>query len=294
MNVFLTGAAGRLGRAVARTLADQGFQVVGADRQPAESFPGRFVQLDLLDEGAVRDAMAGCQAVVHVGNYPNVGAGPSPLVVYRENVAMNANVFEAAVVHGIRQWVFASSIQVCCGGRLHKGSWEDANIPYLPLDGHMPARPFNLYALSKLAGEELMAFHVRLDPALSAVSLRFPFLTDDQTLKRMRWILAHHVPSQATIDEAFSYLSTRDAAQLIACILRRPPAGFRTWLPAARGNKLGLPAAEVVDRYYSRVPLRCPREQLTSLVDTTEIERVCGWQPRDNHLFEGSRVVETP
>jgi nucleoside-diphosphate-sugar epimerase len=286
MKIFLTGAAGKLGLATAVALKRGGHEVIGADRRVRDDFPDRLHRVDLLDEAAVRETMAGCEAVVHAGNHPNVGAAPTPQMVYRENVAMNVHVFQAAAEGGIRRWVFASSIQVC-GGDRHGGERQrPSSLPYLPLDGHLPPNPGNLYALSKVAGEDLLRFYVRRLPDLSAVAVRFPMLVDPSRTVQLRARFAVGRPS-GPLDEGFSYLTLSDAAELVLALLERPALGFRVLLPAARGNTLGRPPGEIIREYYAGVPLRVPAEQMESLVDLSEIEREYGWSPRDNRVFDG-------
>jgi NAD(P)-dependent dehydrogenase (short-subunit alcohol dehydrogenase family) len=67
MTVLVTGAAGGIGTATVQAFLGAGFDVVGLDRQPAPGQPGyTHVVLDLLDDGAVRDAVAEAGALQHV------------------------------------------------------------------------------------------------------------------------------------------------------------------------------------------------------------------------------------
>jgi NAD(P)-dependent dehydrogenase (short-subunit alcohol dehydrogenase family) len=66
MTVLVTGAAGGIGTATVQAFLGAGFDVVGLDRQPAPSQPGyTHVVLDLLDDAAVHDAVAGAGALQH-------------------------------------------------------------------------------------------------------------------------------------------------------------------------------------------------------------------------------------
>ncbi|MEN3280013.1 MAG: hypothetical protein V7607_1153 [Solirubrobacteraceae bacterium] len=67
MTVLVTGAAGGIGTATVQAFLGAGFDVVGLDRQPAPSQPGyTHVVLDLLNDGAVHEAVAGAGALQHV------------------------------------------------------------------------------------------------------------------------------------------------------------------------------------------------------------------------------------
>lgn len=283
MKVFVTGAAGRVGVVVADALAATGHEVISTDRRFRAGVAGNFRRLDLLDELAVHAAMEGCEVLVHLGNIPHINAAPTPLDVYRQNTAINVNVFQAAADHCVAQVIFASSIQVCSGRRTTERA-TSSQLAYLPLDGNHPPNPGNLYALSKLAGEELLRYYTVQLGAFSAVALRFPHIVEPDMLPYYR-LSPSSDARWRLLDEGFSYLSLADAAALICALVERRPPGFSILLPAARGNKLGLPPAEVISKYYSNVPLRRPIEEIESLVDISEIERCCGWTPRENDLF---------
>ncbi len=284
MKILVTGAAGRLGFAAAGALAAAGHDVLSTDRRFRAGVPGRFRRLDLLDEFAVHAALEGCEAVVHFGNLPNVGAAPTPWIVYRDNILINGHVFQAAADHGVAQVLFASSIQVCSGVRAW-GSSNASELSYLPLDGNHPPNPGNLYALSKVAGEDLLRHFAARLGAFAAVAIRFPHIVDSNAVAHYR-ACPHHAPTWKMLDEGFSYLSLDDAAALTRALIERRPPGYRTLLPAARGNKLARSPADIIREYYPKVPLRRPPGEMESLVDVSEIERCCGWTPRDNALFD--------
>ncbi|HEY2386781.1 MAG TPA: NAD-dependent epimerase/dehydratase family protein [Candidatus Binatia bacterium] len=70
MRVFLTGATGALGRPTTRALRAAGHGVLGVARGPAKAAVvradgGEPVAVSLFDVGALRDAMKGCDAVLH-------------------------------------------------------------------------------------------------------------------------------------------------------------------------------------------------------------------------------------
>ncbi|HSJ55610.1 MAG TPA: NmrA family NAD(P)-binding protein [Anaerolineae bacterium] len=101
--ILVTGAAGKTGRAVIRALAARGADVRALIHRPerAEALlahGAREVAVgDLLDGGAVREAMAGVRAVYHI--CPNVHA---------DEVEIGANVVEAARDAGVEHLVYHS------------------------------------------------------------------------------------------------------------------------------------------------------------------------------------------
>jgi nucleoside-diphosphate-sugar epimerase len=242
--------------------------------------PGRFVPADLLDGGAMASLVAGCDAVVHTGNHKCVREDMPPAQTYLENVTMNTHVFQAAQEAGVNCVVFASSIQVISGSRLAINPEGDSCLRRLPLDHQSPQCPGNTYALSKLAGEQMLRYLASKHPGRSYTSLRFP------------WLIAECFkpsgpakPGRTThADEAFAYLGMADAADLILAALNKSLPGYHQYLPSA-GNSLGLSPAETIKRYYPKVPLAAPVQSLDSLVDITVIHADLGWTPREVDLF---------
>src|SRR3712207_191118 len=106
MRVLVTGASGKLGRWVVRDLAGHGHEVVGIDRVlPSPDDRGgapdgagvQHRETDLADVGQVVGAMAGCEAVVHLGAIPSPGQHPDE-VVFGNNVHATFAVLHAATL----------------------------------------------------------------------------------------------------------------------------------------------------------------------------------------------------
>jgi UDP-glucose 4-epimerase len=269
MNVVVTGAAGKLGRHVVRELRAAGHQVVGLDRRYLGLLPGRR-RVDLRDPAQADRRLAGAEAVVHLGNHPYFRPGEGERV-FEENMRMNRNTFDAACRHGARQIIFASSIQAVRSEQrlLDAGG---CRLPWLPLDGDLPAAPTNPYARSKSMSEDLLRECAARHP-LSAVALRFPYLVQEPP------------PANATLenpflDEAFTWLSFADGARLIRALLAAPRPGFRIYLPAAARPRVAGDAEGLRLKYYPSIPLKSP-PPLASLVDCSAIFRDTGWTPRD-------------
>lgn len=288
MRVFVSGTAGFLGQAACGALVQAGHEVVGVDRQPtrAKGVQGRV--LDLRDAAAVYDPMRGCEAVIHLANLS--GGADCSMDIYRHNVTVNANVFQAAAELGVRHLIYASSVQVFAGDR-HAGTAtadKPSCLSYLPLDGDEPPCPGNAYAASKEAGEALLRYCARLDPALAAVSVRWPLIADAAKLAFYR----DRAPADAPVDGGmldvgFAYLAVEDAADLLVALLERPEAGYRQFLPASEHNRLGWPAAKVAERFYGDVTLRRPlADTPEALVDLSPIYDQLSWRPRHSALWE--------
>ena len=277
MKILVTGAAGRLGSLVCKELSRCGHAVRASDRHdPAElGFP--LTRADLRDPAAVSALLSEQDAVVHLGNLASLSAGPSPQAVLADNVAMNANVFQAARELGVERIVFASSLQAMI--RLDDGrpSPPPYTIPYFPLDGEAPTNPGrNYYALSKEFGERMLRLLSEQEPRLRCTSLRFPMLAGDWLRQRLQ----QPVPlSSVNFAEALTYLELADAARLVALVLERQAPGYHQYFPAQTLRLDGYNVAALLAEFYPDTPLRRPPEQLDSLVDGITLERDFGFCP---------------
>ncbi|MBP9912286.1 MAG: NAD(P)-dependent oxidoreductase [Opitutaceae bacterium] len=271
MKVIVTGAAGKLGRHVVRELVAAGHEVVGLDRKIFRTV-FRCRQIDLLNGPRVVAALAGAEAVVHLANHPErTKRLPDP--IFAENVAMNFNVFEAARIAATRLIVFASSIQVTRGERQRTDAAVRSPLPWLPLDGALPAMPANPYALSKSLGEEQLRYYVR-NTGLTAVALRFPMLVAEPPA------LTDRLLRNPPLDEAFTWLTHADAARAIQAVLAAPLQGFRTYFAAASRPRINENVEILRQRFFSGVPVKAPLP-LASFVDCSALLRDTGWAPRD-------------
>lgn len=275
--IVVTGAAGRLGQELCRQLLAAKANVRAGDRAAAPGHPVPIRHVDALDAAAVQGLMEGAWAVVHLANYSHASAAEARRL-FNENVAMNMNVFHAACQAGVRHIVFASSIQVISGSRTIAQASSPSCLNYLPLDAHSPACPGNAYALSKQVGEVTLRYHVDRNPGVSGTCIRFPMLVADAEF--LRFCGKEREPEAwQVLDQGFAMLRYADAAKLILAVLDKGSAGFRTYLPAAKENMVGQPAARLIERYYRGVPLRQPAAAMESLVDTSQITSETGWEP---------------
>ncbi len=158
MRVIVTGAAGFLGSHVADGLAAAGHDVTVLDLQPNLRY--RSVVADFLDPDALRRAVAGHEAICHLGAVGDVYlAGEKPALAASVNVVGTANVCAAALAEGLTRVVVAST-------------WEVYGEPhYQPLDEKHPCEPDHPYSITKLAGERIARSYAHLK-GLPVVALR--------------------------------------------------------------------------------------------------------------------------
>jgi 2-alkyl-3-oxoalkanoate reductase len=162
MRVLVTGGGGFLGSAIVRKLAARSDEIRSFSRsrhQFIDSGHVEQVQGDLADRAAVSQAVAGCDAVIHVAAKAGVWG---PAAEYESaNVIGTRNVIAACRQHGVRKLVFTSTPSVVGAGHDIEGG--DESLPY-------PAKYLADYPRTKaIAEREVLAAH---GPALATVALR--------------------------------------------------------------------------------------------------------------------------
>src|SRR6266496_3570391 len=172
MNLVVTGASGKAGRAVVRDLVEHEHDVLGVDLVSPTESPAPFLLADLTDFGQTVERLSGVEAVVHLA------AIPAPRIHT-----------EAARLLGLQRVVWASSETIL-------GLPFERDPPaYAPIDEEHPPRPESSYALSKLLAEVLgrqlhrwsgtpyiaLRFSNIMQPADYE---RFPSFWKDATLRR--------------------------------------------------------------------------------------------------------------
>jgi len=168
--VLVTGGAGFIGSHLVKALIDK-CSVVVLDNLCSGSLENlyrvvegggiKFVRGDVRDKKAVRDAMNGVDAVVHLAALIDVEASvKNPFETHDVNVNGTLNVLDEAVKAGVKRFVFASSAAV----------YGDVNP--MPLKEEYPPHPISPYAASKAAAEGYcLAFNRCL--GLGTVILRY-------------------------------------------------------------------------------------------------------------------------
>jgi dihydroflavonol-4-reductase len=131
MKVYVSGATGFVGSHVARELRERGEEV-------------RDERVELLDPRALAEAVAGCDAVVHVAALYSFDAPAEE--IERVNVEGTRNLLEAAKRAGVRRFLFTSTAGTC------------GPVPDRPATEEDEPPPWELsvaYKRTKLAAERL-------------------------------------------------------------------------------------------------------------------------------------------
>lgn len=235
--VLLTGAAGRIGSALAARLPDHGWLVRGFDRVAT---PGGIVG-DVTSAADLDAAFAGVAAVVHLAGLPTEAPWP---VIRAANIEGTFQVFEAARRAGVPRVVYASSNHAV-------GFTPLADDPTVRLPSDLAPRPDTLYGVSKVFGEALGRYYADRY-GLRVACLRIGTFDDRPT----------HPRSLST------WLSPGDATRLVDACLRSPALGYalvwgvsantrRTWsLDSARA--LGYEPRDDAERYAAELADAAP------------------------------------
>jgi dTDP-4-dehydrorhamnose reductase len=224
MRVYLTGADGMLGTALAGALradpATADWPLLGVS----------IADFDVADAAAVHDSIAGFRpdVVVHAAAHAIVDdCEADPKLALRVNVAGVRNVVDACRRAGSRL-IYISSDYVFDGSDTPPGGYRETDIP----------NPLSVYGLTKLAGERTSA---RLDDHLS-VRTSWLFGGADERLdpvlatvrqaargQRMRLIGDQHsLPTYADdVAEAIVFLLTRELP--VTGTIHAANAGTASW-----------------------------------------------------------------
>lgn len=149
MRILITGAAGRLGSALAPRLVEDGHDLVLSDlHAPADYAPSSalgFVAADVR-AGGLEDAAAGCDLIVHLPAWHGIHErSRSEADYWRLNVDGTFWMFQAAVARNVKRVVFLSSL-----------AWHSA---------------YGKYGFTKRVGEELCEYY-RQNHRISYLAIR--------------------------------------------------------------------------------------------------------------------------
>ncbi|WP_314172893.1 NAD-dependent epimerase/dehydratase family protein [Streptomyces winkii] len=142
--VLLTGAAGGLGTLMRGLLPGYGYGLRLFDIRPVDGEPDA-VTADLTDADALREAVRGTDAILHLAGISL--EAPFEKILH-SNIEGTYRLYEAARQEGVRRVVFASSNHAV--GFTPRPPESGPPIPV-----ETPRRPDTYYGLSKSFGEDL-------------------------------------------------------------------------------------------------------------------------------------------
>ncbi|MBQ0830340.1 NAD-dependent epimerase/dehydratase family protein [Streptomyces tagetis] len=233
--VLLTGAAGGLGTLMRELLPAYGHALRLFDVRPVEGEPEAIVA-DLADAAAVREAVRGVDAIVHL-------AGISLEAPFEEIVRANIHgvhhLYEAAREEGVRRVVFASSNHA-----VGYTPCPRPGDPLIPVD--TPHRPDTFYGLSKSFGEDLAQLYWDKH-GVETVSVR----------------IGSCFPEPAGVRALSLWLSPADCARLLHAALTAEDVGHtvvygssantRLWWDLTSARALGYEPRDDSEPYAARL-----------------------------------------
>jgi nucleoside-diphosphate-sugar epimerase len=280
--VVVTGAAGKLGRAVVADLTQHGWGVLSIDRARPAGVAGEFVAADLTDYGQVLELLTGrvdehagpIDAVVHLAALPAPGLMANS-ATFANNSAASWNVFNAARAAGIRNVVWASSETVL-------GLPFETPPPYVPVDEEYRARPESTYSLVK-ALEEEMAHHLcRWDARLKMIGLRFSNVMEPQDYVDFP---SYDADAQLRKWNLWGYIDARDGAQAVRRALDHAATGLDVFIVANADTVMSRSSAELIAEVYPGVEIRKQLGEHETLLSIDKARRVLGFEPQ--HSWRG-------
>ena len=260
MVILVTGGAGYLGSVLCELLLSSGHRVRAFDSlmhggRPLLGLVGRdgfeFQRGDMRDSNAVRNALQGVDAVVHLAAIVGDPAcAREPELARAVNLDASLALFAAARAAGARRFVFASTCS-------NYGRMVDLSV--LATESH-ELRPVSLYAETKVAveqtllgaGAEPIAATVLRLSTLYGPSPRMRFdLTVNEFIKEL---VVHR--KLVVFGEQFwrPYVHVRDAARAFALVLEKPTADVAGQVFNVGDTRENYRKADLLDLMSERVP----------------------------------------
>lgn len=270
--VAVTGALGKVGRAVVQDLVAHGYTVHATDVQgPFGERAGLGVDVmraELSDYGHAVEALAGCSAVVHLANIPQPGMESPPDTLNR-NLAANNNVFLAAQRLGLRKVVWASSETTL-------GLPFDVPPRYAPVDeAHFPY-PTTTYALSKVLSEDVAA-QVSAWSGIPFVGLRLSNVFPPEMYAR---VPSFHGDPASRRWNLWGYIDVRDAALACRLALEVETTGSQNVIIAAADTIMDTPSAELLAAEFPGVEVRRALGEFETLLAIDGARELLGFEPQ--------------
>ncbi len=294
MKILITGAFGMIGRELMAALEGTHelrlldtvkpeeatmFVPDKPERQPAAvstSWP--CLQGDITDVAAMRDAVRGMEAVIHmaasVTGLPQFGCE-----TFRVNACGTYNLLDACRLAGVRRFLCASSINAY-GTFYWRLSGKPSPYEKLPIDESFRPVPEDAYSLSKYVNEETCAAFTRAY-GITTAAFRFAGVWSDAQYRRQ---LAEGLkPTAAWEDELYQWVHVGDIVRGLRQALEAPSlpeTGVYTL--CAADTRCPEPTMEVLERFRPDLAeqLDAPLPGRASLLSIERARQTFGYEPQ--------------
>ncbi len=286
MRVFFTGGAGKAGRHAIPHLVEQGHSVVNIDLNRLNHPGVPDLRVDLTDGHQVFNAMAShasgaelepgtgaprYDAVVHFAAIPSMFL-TADNETYRVNVLSTFNVLDAATKLGIRKIIVASS-ETTYGICFADG---EVRPDYIPVDEEHPTVPQDSYAMSKVVNEATArSFHARTGFDIYALRINNVIEPHEYLSYAKAWREQPEVRRR----NIFAYIDARDLGHMVDRCLRTDGLGYQVFNVSNDDSSVGLPSAQVIERFYKGIPLRRPLGEFETFYCNAKAKRLLNYAP---------------
>jgi nucleoside-diphosphate-sugar epimerase len=279
VKVLVTGAHGKVGRALVPALAAAGHDVRATDLtrptwdRPDPGEPEDYWQADLTDAGAAYAVVRNCDVVVHTAAIPQPTHN-APHVVFGKKLLSTFNVLESAIAFGARRFVNFSSETVPGFIFAHR-PFKPA---YLPVDEEHPIRPQDPYATAKWFSELLCDRAVER-AEIRCTSLRPCWVQDEGSYERNLGPIVRD-PS-VLIENYCSYVDVHDLCDAVLLAIDTDLPGHEVFYVASPDTIGGHPLVETVRRHYDGgdIEFRPLEREDASAISSAKARRLLGWEP---------------
>ncbi len=170
MKALVTGGAGFIGSHIADYLINKGKPVKVVDNLSSGRMTNlsqwigddlfEFIEVDLLDQASINEAIKGCDQVFHLAANPEVNAKKaSPEDHFKQNIEATYNLLEAMRKDGGQDFIAFTSTSTVYG--------EVDQIP--TIENYGPLKPISMYGASKLACEGLLSAYASINGFKSVI-----------------------------------------------------------------------------------------------------------------------------
>ncbi|GGJ94768.1 NAD-dependent epimerase/dehydratase family protein [Pseudomonas matsuisoli] len=287
--VAVTGGHGKVGKRLVPYLKKCGHDVFVIDRDSPLDLEEPMMQVDLEDFGQTLDALSSVgkdvygrpepkafDAVIHLASMPHPRMIPDS-DEFRVNMVTTYNVFEAARRLGIKDIIWAAS-EVGTGV-----PYDKTDAPYVPVDEDYPMRGYNVYALTKVLGEEMARQFCLNDPSLRITCLRLSNVMDPEEYAKFEtW----QDDPTVRLWNFWTYVDNRDVAQAIELALHHEARGKDEFFITNDETVMRTPSSALLDAHYPNIERRKEITGNQVLLSNEKAKRVLGFKPAYSWLNE--------